>query len=251
MGGIPRLVVASGNRKKAQEIIALLSLGETPLPLTNGELGVLADFPDAPPIAETGDSFVENAMLKARAVSCFLRDRKKLRNVLVLADDSGLVVPALGNRPGIWSARFALRAIEEGLVGSEYREPYLADPDATNIDVLLALLVGYAEAERQARFVCELAIALDGDILNVSHGACEGVIAERRRGTGGFGYDPVFLHPPLQRTFGELPPEAKHEVSHRRAASRQARPVVLHLLAELSPRKLAPNGASPRTPSSQ
>ncbi|MBE7558761.1 non-canonical purine NTP pyrophosphatase [bacterium] len=240
MAGLPRIVVASGNRKKAREIVELLSLGPSSPALGNGDVSTLADFPDAPPIAETGDSFVENAMLKAGGISSFLRDRRKLRGVLVVADDSGLEVPALANRPGIWSARFALRAVEEGLVGPEFRERYAANPDEANIDALLLLLEGRSEAERTARFISEVVLALDGDVLCVFHGACEGRIAPGRAGGHGFGYDPVFFYPPFGQTFGQVAPARKHTISHRRAALEGARPALLQLLAGVAPKRLSP-----------
>jgi len=235
---VPRIVVASQNPDKSRELAHLLTTAGSGVELAPGELCNLSAFPDAPPIAETGDSFVENAMLKARGISSYLRERKRLVGVVVLADDSGLEVPALDDRPGIWSARFTLRAVEEGVVPGDFKERYAKDADGTNVDVLLHLLEGGAPAERSARFVCEIALAMDGDILSVFHGAVEGQIADRRHGAGGFGYDPVFYYSPFEQTFGQVEPERKNSVSHRGAALAQAVPMLLQLLRANTPRKL-------------
>ena len=238
MTAVPRIVVASQNPGKSRELADLLSRADSAAPFAPGEVSDLSAFPDAPPVAETGDSFVENAMLKARAISCFLREKKKLFGVVVLADDSGLVVPALDGRPGIWSARFTPRVVEEGLVPADFKERFAKDGDAANVDVLLRLLDGVSPADRAAHFVCEIALAMDGDILSVFHGAVEGAIADRRHGAGGFGYDPVFYYPPFEQTFGQVEPVRKNSVSHRSVALCQARPMLLQLLRSNTPRKI-------------
>ena len=148
-------------------------------------------------IAETGTSFEENAKLKALAVS------RKLPG-LVAADDSGLEVDALGGAPGIYSARYA-------------------GANATNkerIDTLLEKLarIDAKKEQRSARFRCVLALARNGDVLGTFEGIVEGQIADRPRGEGGFGYDPIFLPDGFGKTFAELPIEIKNRVSHRAKA---------------------------------
>jgi XTP/dITP diphosphohydrolase len=125
--------------------------------------------------------------------------------VYVLADDSGIVVDALGGAPGIRSARFS-------------------GPDATdrsNNKLLLARLAGVPTAARTARFVCWIALARDGELWRTFHGEAEGRILEAPAGTDGFGYDPLFFYPPLSRTFAELPPDQKWAHSHRGKAFRR------------------------------
>jgi XTP/dITP diphosphohydrolase len=234
----PRIVVASGNRKKSEEIFTLLSSSNTPTQLRTNDIADLSAYPDIPPIAETGDTFAENAMQKASKVSRFLMEKKKMRGVLVLADDSGIEVDALGKRPGIWSARFVPRAIEEGLLDRSYREKYNVDADETNIDAMLDLLGGIEADKRDARYVCEIALALDGDILTVCHGKCEGIITDKRYGSGGFGYDPIFFYPPFNMTFGQVDIEKKHTVSHRYCALREVQPFIMRILQDISPRRI-------------
>ena len=124
---------------------------------------------------------------------------------LVFADDSGLVVPALGGEPGVRSSRYA------GPEGDA----------AKNIEKLLAALAGKTGAEREARFVCVLALAQAGRVLAVFSDAVGGVILPTRRGTGGFGYDPVFFYEPFGKSFAELPREEKNRLSHRGRAFRK------------------------------
>ena len=153
-------------------------------------------------IAETGTSFEENAKLKALAVS------RKLPG-LVAADDSGLEVDALGGAPGIYSARYA-------------------GANATNkerIDKLLEELarIDAKKEQRSARFRCVLALARNGDVLGTFEGIVEGQIADRPRGSHGFGYDPIFVPNGFQQTFGQLRPAEKNQLSHRARALEKLR----------------------------
>ena len=153
-------------------------------------------------IAETGTSFEENAKLKALVVS------RKLPG-LVAADDSGLEVDALGGAPGIYSARYA-------------------GANATNkerIDKLLEELgrVDPTKEQRSARFRCVLALARNGDVLGTFEGIVEGQIADRPRGSHGFGYDPIFVPNGFQQTFGQLRPAEKNQLSHRARALKKLR----------------------------
>ncbi|MDI6870469.1 MAG: XTP/dITP diphosphatase [Bacillota bacterium] len=179
------LVVASRNRHKVEELRQLLA----GLPV---EVRSLADYPEAPEVVEDGDTFAENAVKKARAAVAFTGE-------WALADDSGLEVDALGGEPGVRSARFA----------GEPRD------DARNNAKLLALLAAVPPERRTARFRCVVALAGPGGELEVVEGAVEGRIVEELRGTGGFGYDPLFLLPDLGRTMAELTPEEKNLLSHR------------------------------------
>jgi len=160
----------------------------------------LRAYPEISEIAETGTSFEENAKLKALAVS------KKLPG-LVIADDSGLEVDALGGAPGIYSARYAgTNATNEGRIDKVLEE--LGRVDA-------------AKEQRGARFRCVLALARNGEILGIFEGIVDGQIADRPRGSHGFGYDPIFVPKGFQRTFGQLEPAEKNQLSHRaRAAER-------------------------------
>ncbi len=188
------IVLASRNPKKVKELRAILAAA--------GLAGVavlpVSDFPDARRVEETGPTFAENAALKARSV----RDDTGLP---ALADDSGLVVDALGGAPGIHSARFA-------------------GPDATdaaNNDLLLRKLAELPEEKRRARFVCTLAFAVPGRETRFFTGETPGVILDVSRGAGGFGYDPLFLSVDLHLTFAEATEAQKASVSHRGRALAQ------------------------------
>ncbi|MEI6503323.1 MAG: non-canonical purine NTP pyrophosphatase, partial [Armatimonadota bacterium] len=175
-----RLLVASTNRGKIAELGRLLA--EYPV-----EVVGLDAYPDAPELPEPYDTFAANAESKALAAA-------QDAGCLALADDSGLEVAALGGRPGVLSARYA-------------------DSDTERIAKLLAEMTGLAREQRQARFVCAIALARPGKRLGLWQETCEGLIAEAPRGTQGFGFDPVFLCG--QRTFAELSAEEKNAVSHR------------------------------------
>jgi XTP/dITP diphosphohydrolase len=152
---------------------------------------------------ENGATFVDNASLKAIYYSRFVPGE------LVLADDSGLEVDALGGAPGVRSARFAA---DSGLVDSPDAND---NTDVWNNMILLQRLAGVAPARRTARYRCVLVAARDGKPLHTAQGAVEGLILEAPRGTGGFGYDPLFYLPALDRSMAEIDLETKLSFSHR------------------------------------
>jgi XTP/dITP diphosphohydrolase len=160
------------------------------------------------PCPENGFTFEQNAVSKAL---CYSRAvlKKAGRNVerplYLFADDSGLVVDALGGEPGVHSARYS---------GAHAT-------DASNNQLLLERMHGVAAEQRTARFICCIALALDGELVKTFHGTVEGRILEAPAGANGFGYDPLFYCPPLSRGFGELPDEEKWAHSHRGRAFRQ------------------------------
>lgn len=185
------LIVATRNAHKTREIQQILG----------SEFAVcdLCAYPEISEITESGGSFEENATLKAIAVS-------RKRPGLVIADDSGLEIEALGGAPGIYSARYA-------------------STNSTNIekiDKLLEELVraGAKKDARRARFRCVLALARNGQVLGVFEGIVAGRIADRPRGPHGFGYDPIFIPDGFEKTFAELPAEVKNNISHRARACR-------------------------------
>jgi XTP/dITP diphosphohydrolase len=181
------LVVATHNRGKLQEFRTLLAPAKWQI-LSLDDLLIHNDC------AETGASFAENARIKAVQYS-------RQTEYPVLADDSGLEVAALGGRPGIFSARY-------GGPGASDRE---------RISQLL-LELERTPGERQARFVCALALAQKEALIMETEGECRGEIALEPRGANGFGYDPIFLFPELGRTYAQLEPTEKNRVSHRARA---------------------------------
>lgn len=183
------LVIASRNVHKIREFRAILKK------LTKFDLLSLIDFPDYIPLAETGLTFEENAKMKAEHAAKSL-DR------LVLADDSGLVVPALNGAPGIISSRYA----GEGATDRENRAKLLKE------------MAHIPDPYRQAYFECWVILASPKQILKVARGTSEGTIIEQERGSFGFGYDPIFLKHEYSKTFAELDEETKNRISHRRKA---------------------------------
>jgi XTP/dITP diphosphohydrolase len=153
---------------------------------------LLSEFPGAELPEETGQTYAENALVKARAAA-------RLTGALALGDDSGLEVDALGGAPGLHTARFG----GGGLT------------DRGRWELLLERLRDVPPAQRTARFRCLIALAGPAQGEQVVEGVVEGVIAAAPRGSSGFGYDPVFFYPPLGRTFGEISDEEKQRVSHR------------------------------------
>ena len=190
-----RVVLASSNEGKLRELAALLAPFALEL-APEGELGIRA-------AAETGATFIENALLKARHAARHAR-------LPALADDSGLEVDALGGAPGLHSARFG---------GSGF-------DDAGRVALLLERLRTVPREQRTARFRCVIALVDEAGRERTVEGVAEGAIATAPRGDGGFGYDPVFFYPPLGRTFGELSDHEKERVSHRALAARAARAVL-------------------------
>jgi XTP/dITP diphosphohydrolase len=181
-----RLLIATFNKGKLQELRQLLA--ELPFVISD-----LESFASVQPIPESGETFIENASLKASSYA-------KETGLLTLADDSGLEVDALNGAPGVLSARFG----HEGA------------SDADRTTKLLSELSHVHGATRTARFVSVIAIADEnGKVINVSTGTCEGQIAEVARGANGFGYDPVFIPQGFDRTFAELQTEVKNRISHR------------------------------------
>jgi XTP/dITP diphosphohydrolase len=200
-------VLGTTNAGKLREMTALLVPFGIPC-------RSLAEMPGAVEVEETGDTFSANARLKAAT-------QARALGGWVLAEDSGLVVPALGGAPGVFSARFSgIGPPADG--GSR---------DEANNDLLLARLAGASGIDRSAHYACHAALAdPSGRIVAESQGACHGRIMADRRGAGGFGYDPLFLVPEYHRTFGELPAAVKALISHRGRAMRGILPAIVRSL---------------------
>ena len=185
------LVVATRNRHKTHEIQQILGPGF--------KVRDLAAHPDVSEIREIGTSFEENAKLKALAASTQLP-------ALVIADDSGLEVDALGGAPGIYSARYA---------GANATERDKMDKLLRELERVRAI-----DDRRRARFRCVVALARNANLLETFEGIVEGTIATEVRGDYGFGYDPIFIPEEFEQTFGELSKEVKNTISHRAKAIR-------------------------------
>ena len=186
-----RLLLATNNKGKVREYRSLLQ--SLPFDLvTLAEVGITAD------VEEVGETLEENARLKATALAA-------QSQVLALADDSGLEVDALGGEPGRLSARYAGKGAS----------------DRDRVGYLLAKLEGVPWEERSARFRCVIGIAAPDGQVEFCSGECRGVIALEPKGEKGFGYDPIFYLPELDKTMAELPLEVKNEVSHRGKAARK------------------------------
>ncbi|MEP6788095.1 MAG: RdgB/HAM1 family non-canonical purine NTP pyrophosphatase [Acidobacteriota bacterium] len=197
-----KLLIATHNRGKVAELTRMLSGIAC-------DLLSLSDVPDVKEVAETGTTFAENAAIKASGYASQSRH-------LSLADDSGLEVEALDGRPGIYSARY-------GGEGTSFAEKMAS---------LLSELSETGGQNRRARFVCAMALASDtSEILFRSEGICEGTIAPDPRGSGGFGYDPLFIPDGFNKTFGELDEAIKQKISHRAGAFCQIIPFLRHFIA--------------------
>ena len=194
-----KLLLATGNRAKVREYKSLLHN----LPY---DLVTLEEQGISTVVSEEGKSLEENAGIKATALAAE-------SGLLSLADDSGLEVDALGGEPGPLSARYA----GEGVSDSE------------RIDYLLAKLRDVPWEQRTARFRCVIAVAVPGNEVRLCCGECLGFITLTPRGEYGFGYDPIFYLPELDKTMAELPLELKNQVSHRGQAARKARQVLEEL----------------------
>lgn len=185
------IVLATRNEGKIQELDRMLR-----------DQGIqvkgLKDYPDCPDVEEDGETFEQNAAKKAETIS-------KIIGLPTLADDSGLEVDALDGEPGVYSARFA--------------GPRATDEE--NIQKLLERLKGIPTENRHARFRCALAYAAPGRETWACEGRCEGIISLEPQGNGGFGYDPIFYLPKLEKTMAQLTKSEKNEISHRGKAVRQ------------------------------
>jgi XTP/dITP diphosphohydrolase len=198
----PTLVLATRNPHKVDELHEILADAGVDVHLV-----AASDFPDVPDVAETGETFAANALLKARAVAA-------ATGLPAVADDSGLCVDALNGMPGIFSARWA------GGHGD----------DRANLDLVLAQISDVPDERRGAAFECAAALALPDGRERVAEGRLEGVLVRERRGSGGFGYDPVFLPHGDSRTTAEMSAAEKHAISHRGRAFRALAPAIQELL---------------------
>jgi XTP/dITP diphosphohydrolase len=194
-----RILIATSNPGKLRDFAGAASSLEV-------EVDPVPDFASLPPVVEDGTTFEANARKKAESYSRYVPGE------IVLADDSGLEVDVLGGAPGVHSARYG--ADQPHLVGIN------TDDQANNARLIRELRKTSPE-KRTGHFVCVIAAARDGEILAVFRGQAEGVLLDVPRGSNGFGYDPLFYFPPINKTFAELTPEEKAQYSHRGKAFRQ------------------------------
>jgi XTP/dITP diphosphohydrolase len=193
-----RILIATSNPGKIRDFAGAASVHGI-------EVAPLPNFASLPPVVEDGATFEANARKKAESYS------RHAAGELVIADDSGLEVDALGGAPGVHSARYAAD------------EPHAAEAntdDEANNAKLVREIRRVPTEKRTGRFVCWIAAARAGKILAVFEGKAEGIIIEQARGSNGFGYDPLFYFPAIEKTFAELAPEEKANYSHRGAAFR-------------------------------
>ncbi len=204
------LVLGSRNRKKCREMAELITPPWEPNEwLSRLLIRSVEEFTGAPEVVEDADTFAGNARKKAAELACAL-------HCWVLADDSGLAVDALGGAPGVFSARYA-------------GEP---SDDAANNTKLLSAVAAVADADRGAAFHCALALAdPSGTIRLETEGICRGRLTRDARGPAGFGYDPLFLICEYHKTFGELSPLVKHQLSHRARAFSRLRGGLMRMIA--------------------
>ncbi|HKF06586.1 MAG TPA: RdgB/HAM1 family non-canonical purine NTP pyrophosphatase [Candidatus Sulfotelmatobacter sp.] len=194
-----RILIATSNAGKLRDFAGAAAVHGI-------EIGGIPNFSSLPLVVEDGQTFEDNARKKAEEYSGYVAGE------VVLADDSGLEVDALNGAPGVHSARYAAD------------EPHLADAntdDELNNARVLRELKGISPEKRTGRFVCVLTAARDRKTLAIFRGTAEGIILDAPRGKNGFGYDPLFYFPQINKTFAELSPEEKSEYSHRGAAFRQ------------------------------
>jgi XTP/dITP diphosphohydrolase len=205
------LVLGTRNRHKCREMAELLAPPWEPSRwLARLEVRSVDDFAAAPEVVEDAESFAGNARKKAGELARAL-------SAWVLADDSGITVEALGGAPGVLSARYA-------------GEP---TDDQANNRKLLEAVADLSDDRRAAAFRCALALADPaGSIRLEAEGACRGRLTREPRGAGGFGYDPLFLIPEYHKTFGELSPLVKHQLSHRARAFARLRPALARMIAQ-------------------
>ena len=196
--GRPRLVLATANGRKLAELDRILAAARIEV-----DLAGRGEFAGAPDVAETGATFAENALLKARAMAHFT-------GLPTVAEDSGLCVDALNEMPGVLSARWTGRHGD----------------DEGNLRLVLAQVAGVPDGRRGAHFACAAALVLPSGREHVSEGTVYGALTRRPAGTGGFGYDPIFVPDGSELTTAQMSPEAKDAISHRGRALRALAPVV-------------------------
>lgn len=199
-----KLLIATKNPGKVNEFQALFS-----------ELGIevqsLLDIQSTIDVKETGDTFEENARLKAEEIA-------HTYQVMTIADDTGLVVDALGGKPGVYSARYA--GIEKN--------------DQTNMQKVLKELTTVPMEKRTARFITVIALAIPNKTTEFVEGSCEGVIALEPKGSNGFGYDPIFYLPEYDQTMAELTSEEKNKISHRAKAMGKLKEKLSQITGDIS-----------------
>jgi XTP/dITP diphosphohydrolase len=203
---VTTFIVATRNAHKTAEIRQILG----------GAFRVrdLSEFPDAPAVVEDADTFAGNARKKVESLARWFPKNSFSEEIYILADDSGLEVDALGGAPGVHSARFA--ALDTGSHGNS--------PDSANNAKLLRLLQGIAPDQRSARFRCVLALMSNRDGKTACfEGACEGRIADAPSGSGGFGYDPLFVPEGYEHSLADLGENVKNKLSHRAKALEKLR----------------------------
>jgi len=196
--GRPRLVLATGNQHKLAELTRILEAGRVEV-----ELVGLGEFPGAPEVEETGATFDENALLKARAIAEFT-------GLPAVADDSGLCVDALNGMPGVLSARWSGRHGD----------------DEANLRLVLAQVSDVPDDRRGAQFECAAALVMPSGKEYVSEGSVDGRLIREPRGSNGFGYDPIFVPDGFRLTTAQMDPAAKDAISHRGRALRALAPVI-------------------------
>lgn len=194
------VIVATKNSGKAKEFVQMFeTYGIT--------VKTFIDYPEMPDVEETGETFAENALLKAKSAA-------RITGHPAIADDSGLVIDALDGRPGVYSARYA--GIEKD--------------DKMNNRKVLEEMAGVADDQRSARFKCVLAVSFPNDRESIIvEGDCEGRIAHEESGTNGFGYDPLFIPDGFDQTMAQLEPNMKNEISHRAKALRKLQVLITEL----------------------
>ncbi|MDX6393679.1 MAG: XTP/dITP diphosphohydrolase [Streptosporangiaceae bacterium] len=201
-GTAAKLVLATRNPAKLAELSRILADGRVPV-----DLVTLDGFPDLPEVAETGRTFAENALLKARAVAAFT-------GLPAVADDSGICIDALNGMPGVLSARWS------GAHGD----------DEANLRLVLAQLADVPPGQRGAHFACAAALVLPSGSEHVTEGVLDGSVIDAPRGTNGFGYDPIFVPESSGLTTAEMAAADKDKISHRGRALRALAPVIAALL---------------------
>jgi len=203
---VKKLIIASNNKNKVQEIKSILKE-------INIEVKSLKEENIDLEVIEDGKTFEENALKKAKEIALYLKKQNK-NDCIILADDSGLEVEYLNNEPGIYSARYS------GIHGD----------DKKNNEKLINKLKGVPMEKRNGKFVCVIAVAdIEGRSFTI-RGEVEGIILDSLQGKDGFGYDPLFYYEPLKKTFAELDKEEKNKISHRGVALKQLKEKIIEML---------------------